>query len=231
LIEIKELQSETWDQFRSIDASHTPQDQQIASHCGARSVHELRIHGRGGQGAVLACSILAQAVIDDGRHAVAIPSFGFERRGAPVAAFLRFADAPIRAMTNVYHPDCVVCIDPTVHRSVDIFAGTKPGGTVVLATKIGLDQLAFPDTVARVGLCDAVGIALPIYRKPVTNAVMLGAFARTTGLLSLASLQDALRQMDFRDAGLSENLRAAEQGYNETHVYDLDRAAHAAAIA
>lgn len=194
-------------------------------------MHEVRIHGRGGQGAVLACSILAQALIDDGRYAVAIPSFGFERRGAPVAAFLRFANAPIRAMTNVYHPDCVVCIDPTVARSVDIFSGMKPGSTVVLTTKAKLDELEFPDAVARVGLCDAVGIALPIYRKPVTNAVMLGAFARTTGLLSLASLQEALQQMDFRDAGLTENLRAAERGYNETHVYDLGKVAHAAAVA
>ncbi|MGA8991668.1 MAG: 2-oxoacid:acceptor oxidoreductase family protein, partial [Rhodoplanes sp.] len=113
-------------------------------------MHEVRIHGRGGQGAVLACSILAQAVIDDGNHAVAIPSFGFERRGAPVAAFLRFSTAPIRAMTNVYHPDCVVCIDPTVARAVDIFAGMKPGGTVVLTTKASLDELALPDHIARV---------------------------------------------------------------------------------
>ena len=193
--------------------------------------HEVRIHGRGGQGAVLACSILAQALIDDGKHAVAIPSFGFERRGAPVAAFLRFSDAPIRAMTNVYHPDCVVCIDPTVHRTIDIYAGLKPGGTVVLTTKAQLDELKFPDLVARVGLCDAVGIALPIYRKPVTNAVMLGAFARTTGLLSLTALKEALQQMDFRDAGLTQNLDAAERGYNETQVYDLSKVAHAAAVA
>ena len=194
-------------------------------------MHEVRIHGRGGQGAVLACSILAQALIDDGKHAVAIPSFGFERRGAPVAAFLRFSTAPIRAMTNVYHPDCVVCIDPTVARAVDIFAGMKPGGTVVLTTKASLDELALPDHVARVGLCDAVGIALPIYRRPVTNAIMLGAFAKTTGLLTLASLKEALRQMEFRDAGLAENLTAVERGYAETHVHELKRAAHAAAVA
>ena len=194
-------------------------------------LHELRIHGRGGQGAVLACSILAQAVIDDGKHAVAIPSFGFERRGAPVAAFLRFSDAPIRAMTNVYHPDCVVCIDPTVPKTVDIYAGMKPGGTVVLTTKSPLDELTFPDSVARVGLCDAVGIALSIYGRPVTNAIMLGAFARTSGLLSLASLKEALQQMDFRDAGLSQNLTAAERGFNETQVYDLSKVGHAAAIA
>ena len=194
-------------------------------------LHELRIHGRGGQGAVLACSILAQAVIDDGKHAVAIPSFGFERRGAPVAAFLRFSDTPIRAMTNVYHPDCVVCIDPTVPKTVDIFAGMKPGGTVVLTTKSPLDKLTFPGSVARVGLCDAVGIALSIYQRPVTNAIMLGAFARTSGLLSLSSLKEALQQMDFRDAGLSQNLTAAERGYDETQVYDLSKVGHAAAIA
>ncbi len=193
--------------------------------------HEVRIHGRGGQGAVLACSILAQALIDDGKHAVAIPSFGFERRGAPVAAFLRFAAEPIRAMTNVYNPDCVVCIDPTIPRTVDIFAGMKPGGTVVLTTKAKLEELSFPDTVSRVGLCDAVGIALSIYRKPVTNAVMLGAFARATGLLTLASLKDALQQMDFRDAGLTENLAAAERGYNETEVHELNKVGHEAAVA
>ncbi len=194
-------------------------------------MHEVRIHGRGGQGAVLACSILAQALIDDGKHAIAIPSFGFERRGAPVAAFLRFADEPIRAMTNVYHPDCVICIDPTVPRAVDIFAGMKSDGAVVLTTKARLDELKFPDTVSRVGLCDAVGIALSIYRKPVTNAVMLGAFARTTGLLTLASLKEALQQMNFRDAGLTENLTAAERGYNETDVHELNKVAHAAAVA
>jgi phenylglyoxylate dehydrogenase gamma subunit len=193
-------------------------------------MHELRIHGRGGQGAVLACSILAQGLIEDGKHAVAIPSFGFERRGAPVAAFLRFSNAPIRAMTNVYRPDCVICIDPTVHRSVDIYAGMQPGGTVVLTTKARLEELKFPDMVARVGLCDAVGIALLIYRKPVTNAVMLGAFARTTGLLSLAALKEALQQVDFRDAGLTQNLEAAERGYSETTVH-VGKVAHAAAVA
>jgi phenylglyoxylate dehydrogenase gamma subunit len=193
--------------------------------------HEVRIHGRGGQGAVLACAILAQALIEEGKHAVAIPSFGFERRGAPVAAFLRLDDAPIRAMTNVYHPDCVVCIDPTVWRTIDIFAGMKPGGTVVLTTKEKLDDLKLPASVARVGLCDAVGIALSIYRKPVTNAAMLGAFVRTTGLLTLASLKEALQTMDFRDAGLSQNLEAAERGYHETEVHELQRAGHAAAVA
>ena len=194
-------------------------------------MHEVRIHGRGGQGAVLASAILAQALIDDGKHAVAIPSFGFERRGAPVAAYLRFSDKPIRMMTNVYRPDSVICIDPTISRVVDIFAGMKPGGTVVLATRAGMENLKLPDHVARVGLCDAVAIALTIYRRPVTNAVMLGAFVRTTGLVTLTALKEALQQMEFRDAGLTENLTAAERGYNETDVQVLTKVAHAAAVA
>ena len=194
-------------------------------------MHEVRIHGRGGQGAVLACSILAQALIDAGTHAVAIPSFGFERRGAPVAAFLRFSERPIRAMTNVYHPDCVICLDPTVARVVDIFAGMKPDGTVVLTAKSALSELSIPDHVARVGLCDAVGIALTIYQRPVTNVIMLGAFARTTGTLTLTALQEALHQMEFRDAGLTDNLRAVERGYNETRVHELKKVGHEAAIA
>ena len=194
-------------------------------------MQELRIHGRGGQGAVLACSILAQALIDDGKYAVAIPSFGFERRGAPVAAFLRFDNKPIRAMTNVYHPDCVICIDPTVSRAIDIFAGMKAGGSAVLTTKAKFEELALPDHLGRVGLCDAVGIALSIYRRPMTNSIMLGAFVRTTGMLTLASLTEALRQMDFRDAGLTENLLAAERGFNETRVHELKKVEHAAAVA
>jgi pyruvate ferredoxin oxidoreductase gamma subunit/phenylglyoxylate dehydrogenase gamma subunit len=198
---------------------------------GATAMHEVRIHGRGGQGAVLASSILAQALIDDGKHAVAIPSFGFERRGAPVAAFLKYSDQPIRAMTNVYHPDCVICIDPSVSQVVDVFAGMKPGGAVVLTTKARLDELRIPDHVARAGLCDAVGIALSIYKRPVTNVIMLGAFARTTGMLSLAALKEALQEMEFRDAGLTDNLLAAERGYNETRVHDIQKVGHATAVA
>jgi phenylglyoxylate dehydrogenase gamma subunit len=196
-----------------------------------QGMHEVRIHGRGGQGAVLASAILAQALINDGRYAVAIPSFGFERRGAPVAAFLRFADQPIRAMTNVYHPDYVICIDPTVPRAVDIFAGMRPGGIATLATKAALQELRLPAAISRVGLCDAVGIALSLYRKPVTNAIMLGAFARTTELLTLVSLKEALQQTSFRDAGLSKNLVAVERGYNETDVHAVNEVAHAAAVA
>lgn len=190
-------------------------------------MHEIRIHGRGGQGAVLASKILATALVEEGRFVSAIPSFGFERRGAPVAAFLRFDDREIRSITNIYAPHSILCIDPTLSRSVDIFEGMRDGGTLVQATKKPVDRLRIPPTVKRVGLCDAVGIALSIFEKPITNSVMLGAFARTTGAVSLEALKHGLEQANFRDAGLDQNIQAIERGYGETAVHDLAMEARA----
>jgi phenylglyoxylate dehydrogenase gamma subunit len=190
-------------------------------------MHEIRIHGRGGQGAVLAGSILAAAFVEEGRHVVAVPSFGFERRGAPVASFLRVDDKPIRQMTNIYRPDCILCIDPTVARAVNVFDGVVEHATLVQTTAKPLSELTVPDRIELVGLCDAVALALAIFRRPITNTIMLGAFARTTGLVSLASLRTALERSSFRDAGLAQNQAALEQGYERTTVHRIDRRAAA----
>lgn len=183
---------------------------------------ELRIHGRGGQGAVLAGGILAGALAQEGKHVIAIPSFGFERRGAPVCSYLRFDEREIRQMTNIYHPDCVLCIDPTVGRAANIFDGIKEKASWVQATARPLAELQVPERVATVGLCDAVSIALDIFRRSITNTIMLGAFAKTTGMVSLDALQAALEESDFRDAGLRQNQQALERGYRETSVYRIE---------
>ena len=190
-------------------------------------MYEVRLHGRGGQGAVMAAGMLAAALVEEGKFAVAIPSFGFERRGAPVSAFLRCDEREIRRLTNIYNPNCVICIDPTVSRSVDIFAGMKTGGALVQTTHKTLAELAIPDTVGTVGLCDAVRIATEIFRRPITNTIMLGAFARTTGLVSLDALKQTLEDSEFRDAGLQQNLEALERGYQETRVHVVERRAAA----
>src|SRR3972149_214276 len=117
-------------------------------------MHEIRIHGRGGQGAGMAGGILASALVLEGKFVVAVPSFGFERRGAPVASFLRLGDRGIRQMTNIYNPHCI----------------------------------------------------------------LLGALARTTGLVTLESLRAAIKESEFRDAGLEQNLAALERGYYATQV-------------
>jgi len=184
-------------------------------------IYEIRIHGRGGQGAVLASAVLAQAFVDDGRFAVAIPSFGFERRGAPVSACLRVDRRPLRGLTNIYHPDCVICLDPTLPRMVNIFAGIKPAGTLIQATSAAPEAVAHPPDLATLAVCDAVAIALAIFGRPITNAIMLGAFARATGLISLDALRAALEKVEFRDANLAQNRLALERGYAETRTLTL----------
>jgi len=186
-------------------------------------MYEVRFHGRGGQGAVTAASMLAAALLEEGKYAVSIPSFGFERRGAPVVSFLRCSDREIRQLTNIYTPDCLICVDPTLAKSVDIFSGLKPGGTLVQATHKPLAEVVLSDAVAVVGLCDAIGIALEVFKRPITNTIMLGAFAKTTGVVSLEALKRSLEDSDFRDAGLAQNLIALERGYNETTVHTIER--------
>lgn len=182
-------------------------------------MYEIRFHGRGGQGAVLASKILAKALVEEGKHVKAIPAFGFERRGAPVSAFLRFDDKPIRKITNIYNPDCIICLDPTLPNSVDIFQGMNPDGVLVLATKKEKKELDLPDSLSTIGLCDAFGIALNVFGRPITNSIMLGSLSRTTGMVSLDSLSKGMESVAFRDAALEKNVVAIKRGYDETRVY------------
>jgi len=186
-------------------------------------MYEIRFHGRGGQGAVLASKILAKALVEEGKFVKAIPSFGFERRGAPVEAFLRFDDKEFRQLTNIYNPDCIVCLDPTLPRAVDIFEGMNRNGVWVQATKKSIDQLEVPETVVKVGLCDGFGLAMAILKRPITNSIMLGAFAKTTGIVSLDSLNKGMETTAFRDAILEKNIEAARLGYEETRICDIKK--------
>lgn len=187
-------------------------------------MYEIRLHGRGGQGAVLAANLLARALVEEGKHAVAVPSFGFERRGAPVACFLRFDERPIRQMTNIYTPDCIICIDPTIAQAVDIFAGIRENATLVQATGKRAADLALPERITLVGTCDAVALALEIFGKPITNTLMLGAFSRTTGLIGIESLRRSVAaESGFRDADLEQNLAALARGFEATTVERVER--------
>jgi len=138
-------------------------------------------------------------------------------------SFIRASEQPIRQLTNIYAPDCIVCVDPALARTVNIFAGLKRGGTLVQATSRPLAEIDVPDSVGTVGLCDAVRIATEIFGRPITNTLMLGAFARSTGQVSLEALKKVIEQSDFRDAGLRQNLDALERGYAETTVHTLER--------
>jgi len=180
--------------------------------------HEVRFHGRGGQGAVLASKILAKALVSNGQNVTAIPAFGFERRGAPVAAFLRYSEEPIRAATNIYNPDYIICIDPTVANAVDIFAGVVAGGTLVQNTKKTAEEMDIPAGIERLVLCDAVSIGMEVFKRQITNTIMLGAFAKATGIISMDELKSGLESANFRDAGLEQNMIAMQRGYDESII-------------
>jgi len=186
-------------------------------------MYEIRFHGRGGQGAVLAAKILAKALVQEGKFIKAVPSFGFERRGAPVSSSLRFDEKEIRQTTNIYHPDWIVCIDPTLFKTVDIFEGVREGGILVQATGKDVKDLPIPKLIKKVGLCNAFHIALEVFGRSITNTIMLGALLKTTHVVSLDSLNQALEEVAFRDAALGKNVEAVHRGYEETQVYNLNR--------
>jgi 2-oxoacid:acceptor oxidoreductase gamma subunit (pyruvate/2-ketoisovalerate family) len=174
---------------------------------------EIRMHGRGGQGAVLSAEILVAALVADGKYASAFPMFGFERRGAPVAAFVRVDDRPIREKTQIYSPDCVVIIDSSQLKSPRVFSGLKPEGIAVFNAR----QLPEPrpdENIRLIGWVDATRIALEEMGTPITNTCMLGAFAATTQWVNLDSILASLGQY-FEGKLLSMNRQSVERGFRE----------------
>src|SRR5512135_3320719 len=140
---------------------------------------EIRFHGRGGQGAVTSAELTALAAIEEGKYAQAFPSFGPERRGAPVMAFVRVSETPIRTREKVYHPDVVVVLDPSLLQIVNVETGLKEGGLVILNTKKSAAEVRKETGIkARLALVDASKIAVETMRVPITNTTMLGALLK-----------------------------------------------------
>jgi pyruvate ferredoxin oxidoreductase gamma subunit len=159
---------------------------------------EVRIHGRGGQGVVTAAELLSEAAFAEGRHAQAFPSFGSERTGAPVVAFCRISDRPIRVREPVVAPHALVVQDSTLIHQVDLFAGLRPEGYVVVNSARTIHDLGLEDLLAgregRVITVAATDLAREHIGRPLPNAVLLGALAGLTGLVHVPSLDAALHR-------------------------------------
>jgi pyruvate ferredoxin oxidoreductase gamma subunit len=170
----------------------------------------IRIHGRGGQGSVLAAELLAVAAFEDGQYGQAFPVFGGERRGAPVLAFVRLSDREIRLRTRIQYPDYVIIQDTSLIGMVDVTAGLKSGG-VIIANSDGPKWTTWPDGVS-VYTVPALQIAADTLGKPFLNPAMLGAFAAASGEIRLSSIQKAFRMHFPGDLG-EKNARAVQLGY------------------
>jgi 2-oxoacid:acceptor oxidoreductase gamma subunit (pyruvate/2-ketoisovalerate family) len=159
---------------------------------------ELRIHGRGGQGAVIASKLLAAAMFHEGRSVQSFPSFGVERRGAPVTAFLRVSDSPILLRCEVYSPHAVIVLDPSLVDAVDVAAGLAPGGPLLINAPG--PPSAYPGLAARFRLAtvDASAIArrhgLGSRTQPIVNTAILGAFAAFSGMVRPESVYHAIAE-------------------------------------
>ena len=190
---------------------------------------QVRIHGRGGQGAVTAAELLSVAAFLEGRYAQAFPSFGSERTGAPVMAFCRIDDRPIRVREPVMRPDALVVQDPTLLHQVDVFDGLRPGGAVLINSPLGAEELGLPEPAAgsRVLTVPATALALRHFGRPVPSAVLLGGLAALTGCVAIDSLNAAVRERFPGGLGTA-NADAAQEAYE--HVAFLcEELAHAEA--
>ena len=179
---------------------------------------QVRIHGRGGQGVVTAAEMLSVAAFEEGRHAQAFPSFGSERTGAPVVAFCRIADKEIRLREPIMEPDALIIQDPTLLHQVDVFAGLKKGGYILINTNKTVEQLGLGEFVRdwppeRLCTVSATELSIKHVGRPVPNVPLLGGFAAVSGVIQLASVVTAIRDK-FSGKVADGNIAAATEAYN-----------------
>jgi len=174
---------------------------------------EIRLHGRGGQGAVTAASILAVAAFLDGKYTQAFPTFGVERRGAPVQAFVRIDDKFIRRRDMIYEPDILMVLDSTLFKVMDVASGLKKGGMVIVNTnKTAKDLGLSADYDVRT--IDVSKEAFEVLGRDIVNTAILGAFAAYTGLVRKESLCEAVKEQ-FPEELAKKNIKLVEQVYEK----------------
>ncbi len=179
---------------------------------------EIRFHGRGGQGAVTSAEILAISAINSGKYAQAFPSFGPERRGAPVIAFSRISDERILNRTKIYEPDIVVVLDSSIMSIVNVIEGLKENGTIVVNTAKSPEELKkeFGRDDIKVGTVNATKIAIDVIGRPITNIVMLGALLKVEPIIDLEAVFEPLKDRFGKIA--DKNIEASKLAYEQVKV-------------
>jgi pyruvate ferredoxin oxidoreductase gamma subunit len=180
---------------------------------------EIRFHGRGGQGAVTAAELVAQAVISEGKYAQAFPNFGPERRGAPVTAFLRVSEDPIYLREKIENPEVVVVLDATLIGLVNVSEGLKQGGLLVInISESRRSTLEKYRESFHVAIVDASRIALETIGLPITNTAIIGSLLKAKDLTQVESMNDPMERRFGKLA--SKNLDALKKAYDETEILD-----------
>jgi len=178
---------------------------------------EIRWHGRGGQGAVTASKLLAQAALVEGKHFQGMPDYGAERMGAPIKAFTRVSSQPIKLYCQVTEPDMVVVLDPTLLGMVDITEGLKPDGALIVNTPKSPDEVrAVTGYKGKTYTVDATGISMEALGRNLPNTPMLGAVIRTSKIVTKEHLIGVLRKTlgaTMKEKVVEGNVTALEQAF------------------
>lgn len=175
---------------------------------------EIKIFARAGQGAITTASILGEALFHQGLYAYAFPYFGAARMGAPMNAFLRYDNKPVKLRSQIYNPDYIIIVDPTLIKSENPFKGIKKGGIAIIGTRDGISQENTPEDIKIVTL-EAERIAQEVIGKPFANTVLLGAFSKATGEVKLENILEAVKKRFVNKPQILEkNIEAVKRGYN-----------------
>jgi pyruvate ferredoxin oxidoreductase gamma subunit len=174
-------------------------------------MREIRFHGRGGQGAVTAATLLAVAAFKDGKYSQAFPKFGVERRGAPVQAFTRIDDKFIRRKSQVYKPQTLVVLDSTLFEVVDVTEGLEAGGTVIINTEKKPGDFKIKN--ATVYTIDATKLAYAALGADIVNTAMLGAYAAFMGDVKKESIIEAVKE-NFPGHIAEKNVKLVDMIYD-----------------
>jgi len=178
---------------------------------------EVRLHGRGGQGAVTSAEMLALAAIGEGKYALAFPSFGPERRGAPVQAFVRTDDKPVRIRADIKEPDFVVVFETRLLSIVDVTSGLRDNGVVVINSKFSPQEIRAEFGYKwKIATVDATSIAQETIGVGIVNTTMLGAVVKITDMVKLDSLDEPLKHRFGNRA--AANFEACKQAYKATVI-------------
>jgi pyruvate ferredoxin oxidoreductase gamma subunit len=182
---------------------------------------EIRWHGRGGQGAVTSAELIALAAIHEGKFAQAFPSFGPERRGAPVLAFNRIdAENPIRIRSGVAKPDIVIVLDPGLVTLINVTDGLKPGGCLVVNSTKTIEELQQEFSGDwKLGVIDAASIARELLGVNIVNTTMVGALIKAHEVVKLESLKAPLTERF--GARANSNFEACMRAYNSTVISQI----------
>ena len=186
---------------------------------------EIRWHGRGGQGAKTASLLLADAAFNTGKYIQGFPEYGPERMGAPITAYNRISDTPITIHSNIYEPDFVVVVDDTLLESVNVTAGLKETGAIVINTTKDYDYLktVLNGYKGKVYTIDARSISIETLGKYFPNTPMLAAIVKVSGIMTdeefLNDMQGSFKHKFAKKPEVIEgNMKALELSLNQVKL-------------